>query len=95
MNVLQVPLHKIVLHSDLFQSEIAVCVRPALRVKGVTLILGNGAAGGHVWGCASPPPVVSYIVPTMNQFIALFGIPKIIQTNQGSNFTSHWFLQVL
>ena len=45
MKVLQVPLHKAVLHSDLFQGELAVGVRPALPVEGVTLILGNGAAG--------------------------------------------------
>ena len=45
MKVLQLPLHKVVLHSDLFQGELAVGVRPALPVEGVTLILGNGAAG--------------------------------------------------
>uniref|UniRef100_A0A8C5CMY1 Gypsy retrotransposon integrase-like protein 1 n=1 Tax=Gadus morhua TaxID=8049 RepID=A0A8C5CMY1_GADMO len=61
MNVLQVPLHKITLHSDLFQGEIAVGVRPALPVEGVTLILGNGAAGERVWGDVAPSPVVSSV----------------------------------
>ena len=66
MKVLQVPLHKVVLHSDLFQVELTVGVRPALPVEGVTLILGNGAAGERVWGGASPPPVVSS-VPLMRK----------------------------
>ena len=66
MKVLQVPLHKVVLQSDLFQGELTVGVRPALHVEGVTLILGKGAAGERVWGGASPPPVVSP-VPLMRK----------------------------
>ena len=56
-----VTLHKVVLHSDLFQGELMVGVRPVQPVEGVTLILGNSAAGGRVWGGASPLPVVSPI----------------------------------
>ncbi len=61
MKVLQVPLHKITRHSDLFQGEIAVSVRPALPVEGITLILGNGEAGGRVWADTPPSPVVSSV----------------------------------
>ena len=61
------PLHKVMLHSDLFQGEIALGVKPALPVKGVTLILGNGAAGGCVWGGVSPPPVVSSVLLVRKQ----------------------------
>ena len=34
IKVLQVPLHKVVLHSDLFQGELAVGVRLVLPVEG-------------------------------------------------------------
>lgn len=56
MKVLQVPLHKMMLYSDLFQREITVGVRPALPIGGITLILGTGVAGGCVWADAPPPP---------------------------------------
>lgn len=35
------------------------------------------------------------VVKALTQFIAIFGIPKIIQSDQGSNFSSHLFAQVL
>ena len=83
------------LHSDLFQSKIAVCVRPALPYKGVILILGNGATGGHVWDWASPPPVVSSIVRTMTQFISLLGIPTLFKPTRDQTSPLTGLLQVL
>jgi len=35
------------------------------------------------------------VVKALTQFISIFGIPKIIQSDQGSNFSSHLFAQVL
>lgn len=35
------------------------------------------------------------IVKTLTQFISIFGIPRVIQSDQASNFTSHLFAQVL
>lgn len=35
------------------------------------------------------------IVKAMTQFISVFGIPRVIQSDQGSNFTSHMFKEVL
>ncbi len=35
------------------------------------------------------------VVKALTQFISVFGIPKIIQSDQGSNFSSHVFGQVL
>ncbi len=35
------------------------------------------------------------VVRALTQFISIFGIPKVIQSDQGSNFTSHMFGQVL
>lgn len=49
LNVLQVPLHNIVLHSDLFEGQIEDGVRCVLPVKEITLIFGNTVAGGRVW----------------------------------------------
>lgn len=35
------------------------------------------------------------IVKALTQFIVIFGIPKIVQSDQGSNFSSHLFARVL
>ncbi len=35
------------------------------------------------------------IVRALSQFMSVFGIPRIIQSDQGANFTSHLFQQVL
>lgn len=36
-----------------------------------------------------------FVVRALSQFISIFGIPKVTQTDQGSNFSSHLFSQVL
>lgn len=62
LKVLKVALYNIVLYSELFQGPMAVGVRPALPIKGITFILGNGAAWSRVWADGSPPlPVVSSV----------------------------------
>ena len=38
---------------------------------------------------------VRSVVKALTQFISIFGIPRVIQSDQGSNFTSHMFSQVL
>lgn len=35
------------------------------------------------------------VVKSLTQFMSIFGIPKVIQSDQGSNFSSHLFAQVL
>lgn len=42
LNVLQAPMHNIMLYSNLFQGQAAVGVRPALPMEGVNVLLGNG-----------------------------------------------------
>ena len=54
MSVLHVPLHKVILHCDLFQGETVLAVRPALPIKGVSVILGNNIAGAQMWPDCSP-----------------------------------------
>ncbi len=38
---------------------------------------------------------VKSVVKALTQFISTFGIPRVIQSDQGSNFTSHMFEQIL
>ena len=35
------------------------------------------------------------VVKALTQFVSIFGIPRVVQSDQGSNFTSHMFSQVL
>lgn len=35
------------------------------------------------------------VVKALSQFVSIFGVPKVIQSDRGSNFTSHMFAQVL
>ncbi len=59
LNVISVPLHKIVLHSDLIQGEVEVAVRFCLPVEGVHVILGNNLTGERVWQNVLPNLVVT------------------------------------
>uniref|UniRef100_A0AAQ4QC33 Gypsy retrotransposon integrase-like protein 1 n=1 Tax=Gasterosteus aculeatus aculeatus TaxID=481459 RepID=A0AAQ4QC33_GASAC len=58
MSIFHVPVHKLVLHSELFEGEVKMGVRPALPIDGVTVILGNDVAGARVWGSSAVHPVV-------------------------------------
>ncbi len=59
LNVMSVPLHKLVLQSDLIQGVVEVAVRSCLPVEGVQVILGNDLAGERVWWDDSPHLVVT------------------------------------
>ena len=59
LNVLSVPLHKVVLMSDLVVGEVELGVRPCLPMDGLDVILGNNLAGDRVWQKAPPSLVVS------------------------------------
>ena len=54
LGVIDVPLHRIYLKSDLITGPVIVGVRPTLPVQGVSLLLGNDLAGGKV----VPDPIV-------------------------------------
>lgn len=58
LNILHVPLHKIMWSCDLFQGEVTVCVRPALPLDGITMILGNEICLSRVWVEGPPPAIV-------------------------------------
>lgn len=59
LNVVSVPLHKVVIVSDLVEGEVTLGVRPCLPVVSVDIILGNNLAGGRVWSAGSPALIVS------------------------------------
>lgn len=59
LNILPIPLHKLVLDCELMQGEVSVGVRPALPVEGVHVILGYGLAGSRVWTNVPVSPVVT------------------------------------
>ena len=58
MSVFRVPLHKLVLHSDLFSGVVKMGVHPALPVEGIQIILGNDVAGGRIWPDQPARPLV-------------------------------------
>ena len=58
LNVFPVPLHRVVLGSDLVKGEVTLAVRPALPVQGVQVILGNDLIDGPL-PVSSPSPVVT------------------------------------
>lgn len=60
---MKIPLHNVMLYSDLLRGQAAVGVRPALPIEGITLVLGNVVAGGCVRGEDPPPPPVASSVP--------------------------------
>ena len=47
--VLEVPLHKVYLNCTLVRGVVIVGVRPHLPLSGISLLLGNDLAGGHVY----------------------------------------------
>lgn len=48
MENIGVPLHKILVESNLVLGEIAVGVRPCYPIQGVSFLMGNDLAGGKV-----------------------------------------------
>ncbi len=49
LNVVSVPLYKVLLVSDLVQGDVTLGVRPCLPVVGVDIILGGNLAGNTIW----------------------------------------------
>lgn len=45
----------------------AVGVRPAFAIEGITFILGNGAAGSRVWADGLPPVPLVSLVPVVRK----------------------------
>lgn len=62
-HVVNFPLHRVNLLSNLAQGEVTIAVCPSLPIDGVQLVLGNNVAGNHVF-CDGPSPVMVEGVPS-------------------------------
>ncbi len=68
LNVVSIPLHKVLLVSYLVQGEVTLGVHPFLPVVGVDIILGNNSAGSRVWSVGLPALVVSPSISASDGF---------------------------
>ncbi|KAI3374913.1 hypothetical protein L3Q82_021054, partial [Scortum barcoo] len=71
--------------------------RLSLNKSGKVVWGGSGYVPEHQVSAAFPLKSITTkaVVKALTQFISVFGIPKIIQSDRGSNFSSHMFGQVL
>ena len=91
------PLHPIPAIGQPFDHLIIDCVGPLPRSKNGSNYLLTVMCQNTRYPAAYPLRTITArsIVKALSQFMSYFGIPKVIQSDQGSNFTSHLFSQVL
>uniref|UniRef100_A0A8C1I8K6 Gypsy retrotransposon integrase-like protein 1 n=1 Tax=Cyprinus carpio TaxID=7962 RepID=A0A8C1I8K6_CYPCA len=91
------PLFPIPAVSPPFEHLIIDCVGPLPRSKSGSIYLLTVMCASTRYPAAYPLRTITAksVVKALTQFISIFGIPKIVQSDQGSNFTSHLFSQVL
>ncbi|XP_039542155.1 uncharacterized protein LOC120489424 isoform X2 [Pimephales promelas] len=91
------PLKPIQATGEPFEHLIVDCVGPLPRSKSGSSYLFTVMCLNTRFPAAYPLRTITSrsIVKALTQFISVFGIPKIIQSDQGSNLTSHLFQQVL
>ncbi len=91
------PLKPIQAAGEPFEYLLADCVGPLPRSKSGNNYLFTEMCLNTRFPAGYPlRSITSHsIVRALTQFMSVFGIPKIIQSDQGSNLTSHLFQQVL
>lgn len=91
------PLCPIPAVSQPFERLIIDCVGPLPHSKSGAMYLLTIMCQSTRYPAAYPlrTLTVKAVVRALSQFISIFGIPKTIQSDQGSNFSSHLFAQVL
>lgn len=91
------PLFPIPVVSQPFEHLVVDCVGPLPRSKSGSIHLLTVMCASTHYPSAYPLHTITAksVVKALTQFISIFGIPKILQSDQGSNFTSHLFSQVL
>ncbi len=91
------PLQPIPAVSQPFEHLIVDCVGSLPRSKSGSSYLLTVMCQSTRYPAAYPLRAISAraVVKALSQFISVFGVPKIIQSDQGSNFTSRLFEQVL
>lgn len=91
------PLHPIPAIGELFEHVIIDCVGPLPPAKSGAKYLLTVMCQATRYPAAYPLRSITTrsVVKALSQFISIFGIPKVVQSDQGSNFSSHMFAQVL
>lgn len=91
------PLYPIPAMGQPFEHLIIDCVGPLPRSKSGHSFLLTVMCQVTRYPAAFPLRTITTksVVKALTQFISTFGIPKVIQSDQGSNFTSHMFAQIL
>ena len=91
------PLYPIPATSEPFQHLIIDCVRPLPPSKSGCIYLLTVMCQTTRYPAVYPLRSITTrsIVKALSQFISYFGIPRVIQSDQGSNFTSRMFAEVL
>lgn len=92
-----VPLKPIQAAGEPFEHLIVDCVGPLPRSKTGSNYLFTVMCLNTRFPAAYPLRTITSrsIVKALTQFISVFGIPKVVQSDQGSNMTSKFFQQVL
>jgi len=91
------PLYPIPAIAQPFEHLVIDCVGPLPRSKSGSNYLFTVMCQSTRYPAAYPLRSITArsVVKALSQFISVFGIPKVIQSDQGSNFSSHLFAQVL
>lgn len=93
----QFPLYLIPVVGEPFEHVIVDCVGPFPRTKAGNKFLLTIMCSATRFPEAIPMRKITTptVVKALVKFFSLFGLPKIIQTDQGSNFMSRIFAQVM
>lgn len=91
------PLHPISVVGEPFERIIMDCVGPLPRTKSGNQFLLTLMCASTRYPEAIPLRKItsSSVVKAMTKFFSTFGLPRVIQTDQGTNFQSKLFKQVL
>lgn len=91
------PLYPIPVVNEPFEYLLIDCVGPLPVSKSGSKYLLTVMCQATRYPAAFPLRSITAkaVVKALSQFVSVFGIPKVIQSDRGTNFTSHMFAQVL
>ncbi|KAG5831832.1 hypothetical protein ANANG_G00283560, partial [Anguilla anguilla] len=91
------PLYPIPVVGEPFEHIILDCVGPLPRSKGGHQYLLTIMCAATCFPEAVPLRKITAkaVIKALTKFFSVFGLPRVIQSDQGTNFMSHVFAQVL